>query len=111
MTVARRHVGTIILLLVLAACSKLLPPKDRIIALEGAWLIDGAGGAPKPDALIIIRNGHIETVSRVNEIPIPKGAERINVVGKTIIPGLLDAHAHMERWAAGRYIAWGVTTV
>jgi imidazolonepropionase-like amidohydrolase len=85
--------------------------QDRVIALEGATLIDGAGGAPKADALIIIRNGHIETIARVNEIPIPNSAERINLVGKTIIPGLIDAHAHVERWATGRYVAWGVTTV
>jgi len=111
--VIRPHVDRMLLFLVLplGACNKLLPPKDRVIALEGATLIDGAGGAPKPDALIVVRNGHIETVARVNEIPIPKGAERINVVGKTIIPGLIDAHAHVERWAAGRYVAWGVTTV
>jgi len=102
-------------LLLLAACSKVADrlgvQRDRVIALEGATLIDGAGGAPKADALIIIRNGHIETIARVNEIPIPKGAERINLAGKTIIPGLIDAHAHVERWATGRYLAWGVTTV
>ncbi|MEX2155638.1 MAG: amidohydrolase family protein [Gemmatimonadales bacterium] len=84
---------------------------DRIIALEGATLIDGAGGAPKQDAVIIIRNGHIEAIARVNEIQIPKSAERINLVGKTVIPGLIDAHAHVERWAASRYLVWGVTTV
>jgi imidazolonepropionase-like amidohydrolase len=82
-----------------------------VIALEGATLIDGAGGAPKADALILIRNGHIEAVARVNEIPIPKGARRIDLVGKTVLPGLIDAHAHVERWAAPRYLAWGVTTV
>jgi len=98
-------------LLLLGGCSKLLPPKDRVIALEGATLIDGAGGPPKQDALIIIRNGHIESVARVNEIPVPRGAERISLVGKTVIPGLIDAHAHVERWATGRYVAWGVTTV
>src|SRR5437867_3694629 len=102
-------------LVLLAACSKVADrrgvQRHRVIALEGATLIDGAGGAPKADALIIIHNGHIETIARVNEIPIPKGAERINLAGKTIIPGLIDAHAHVERWATGRYVAWGVTTV
>src|SRR5256885_8309733 len=98
-------------LMLLGGCSKILPPKDRVIALEGATLIDGAGGDPKQDALIIIRNGHIEAVARVNEIPIPKGAERINLVGKTVIPGLIDSHAHLERWAVARYLAWGVTTI
>jgi imidazolonepropionase-like amidohydrolase len=82
-----------------------------VIALEGATLIDGAGGAPREDAVVLIRNGHIQAVARVNEIQIPRGAERINLVGKTIIPGLIDAHAHVERWAAPRYLAWGVTTV
>jgi imidazolonepropionase-like amidohydrolase len=104
-----------LLLLVLGACSKVRDKlgitQDRVIALEGATLIDGAGGAPKQDALIIIRNGHIETIARVNEIPVPKSAERVNLAGKTIIPGLIDAHAHVEQWAAGRYVAWGVTTV
>lgn len=99
------------LLLALVGCGKLGGSKDRVIALEGATLIDGAGGAPKTDAVIIIRNGRIEAVARVNEIQIPSNAERVNVVGKTIIPGLIDAHAHVERWAAGRYLAWGVTTV
>ena len=108
---SRRAGGLVLLLLLLAGCSKLLPSKDRVIALEGATLIDGTGGDPKQDAVVIIRNGHVEAVARVNEIPIPKGAERINLVGKTIIPGLIDSHAHVERWAAGRYLVWGVTTV
>jgi len=101
----------LLLLLLIIGCSKLLPPKDRVIALEGATLIDGAGGAPKPDMVVIIRNGHVEAIAHVNEIPIPNSAERINLVGKTVIPGLIDAHAHVERWAVGRYVAWGVTTV
>ena len=108
---ARWHVGTLTLALVaVVGCSKLLP-QDQVIALEGATLIDGAGGAPKQDALIIIRNGHIDAIARTNEIPIPRGAERISLVGKTIIPGLIDAHAHVERWAAPRYLVWGVTSV
>jgi len=99
---------TAAVLIAVSACGK---SGEGVIALEGATLIDGAGGAPKEDALILIRNGHIEAVARVNEIPVPKGAERINLVGKTIIPGLIDAHAHVERWATPRYLAWGVTTV
>src|SRR3989442_8396170 len=82
-----------------------------MIALEGATLIDGSGGAPVKDALLLVKNGHIEAVARVNEVPVPRGAERISLVGKTIIPGLIDAHAHVERWATLRYVAWGVTTV
>src|SRR5512145_2972687 len=96
-------------LLVLVGCSRF--KSSDVLALEGATVIDGTGGDPKQDALIIIRNGRIDAVARVNEIPIPRNAERINLVGKTIIPGLVDSHAHVERWAVGRYLAWGVTTV
>jgi hypothetical protein len=74
-TSARLPVGTLALLLLLllsGACSKVLPPQDQVIALEGATLIDGAGGDPKPDAVIIIRNGHIKQ-SRKSSDPIPRG--------------------------------------
>jgi imidazolonepropionase-like amidohydrolase len=82
-----------------------------MIALEGATLIDGSGGPPKSDALILIKDGAIRAVARVNEIKVPRGAERINLLGKTIIPGLIDADGMVERWALPRYVAWGVTTV
>lgn len=87
------------------------PPGDGVIALAGAMLIDGSGGAPRTDALILVSHGHIETVARVNEIAVPRGAQVVNLIGKTIVPGLIDAHAHVERWAVQRYIAWGVTSV
>jgi hypothetical protein len=82
-----------------------------MVALEGATLIDGAGGPPKTDALILVKDGVIKAVARVNEIKIPRGSQRISLVGKTIIPGLIDAHTTVERWALPRYLAWGVTTV
>ena len=87
------------------------PSGDGVIALEGATLIDGSGGDPVKDAVILVKNGHIEAVARVNEIAVPRGAQTISLIGKTVIPGLIDAHAHAERWAAERYVAWGVTTV
>lgn len=98
----------LLLLVFLAACGS--SPGD-VIALEGATLIDGSGGEPVRDALVIIKGRHVDVVARVNEIPVPRGAQVVNVIGKTIIPGLIDSHAHVERWAAERYLAWGVTTV
>lgn len=91
-----------------AACTS---PGKGMIALEGATLIDGSGGPPRADALILIKDGAIKAVARVNEIKVPRGAERINLLGKTIIPGLIDADVMVERWALPRYVAWGVTTV
>src|SRR5690348_3475313 len=92
----------------LAACK---PSGEGVVALEGATLIDGTGRAPVADAIILVRDGHIQAVARVNEIPVPSGARVVNLIGKTVIPGLIDSHAHVERWAIERYLAWGVTTV
>ena len=103
--------AVVAVLVAISACSKFQSSGETIIALEGATLIDGTGGEPRRDAVIIVRNGHIESVAQVNQIQVPRGAERINLAGKTIIPGLIDAHGHVERWAAARYVAWGVTTV
>ena len=97
-----------LLLLLVIGCK---PAGSGVVALEGATLIDGSGGEPVKDALILVRNGHIEAVARVNEIPVPRGAQVVTLIGKTIIPGLIDSHAHVERWAVERYLAWGVTTV
>ena len=95
-------------LLLAVACK---PSGDGVIALEGATLLDGSGGEPVKDALILVKGGHIQAVARVNEVEVPRGAQVVNLIGKTIVPGLIDAHAHVERWAGERYLAWGVTTV
>ena len=99
---------TVAFVLWVVACK---PSGDGVIALEGATLLDGSGGEPVKDALILIKSGHIQTVARVNEVEVPRGAQVMNLIGKTVIPGLIDAHAHVERWAGERYLAWGVTTV
>lgn len=41
----------------------------------------------------------------------PRGAEEIRLDSKWVIPGLIDAHVHLERWAMSRYLAYGVTSV
>jgi imidazolonepropionase-like amidohydrolase len=106
--VTYRSAPLALVLLLAIACK---PSGGDVIALEGATLIDGSGGEPVKDAIVLIRDRHIEAVARVNEISVPRSAQVVNLIGKTIIPGLIDAHAHVERWAAERYLAWGVTTV
>jgi imidazolonepropionase-like amidohydrolase len=105
---ARQYCTLLACSLLLASCAA---SGEDVVALEGATLIDGSGGEPVKDAVVLVRNGHIEAVARVNEIPVPHGAQVVSLIGKTIVPGLIDAHAHVERWAAERYLAWGVTTV
>jgi hypothetical protein len=104
----KRRVAALLLALGVCSCA---PPGEGIIALEGGTLLDGSGGPPARDAVILIETGHIKAIGHADEIQVPKGAQRISVQGKTIIPGLIDAHATVERWAVPRYLAWGVTTV
>ena len=81
------------------------------LALVGATLIDGSGGAPRPDAVVLIRGGKIEAVTSRAGFTLPKHTTEIDVRGKWIVPGFIDAHAHVAPWALTRYLAWGVTTV
>ncbi|HTC23765.1 MAG TPA: amidohydrolase family protein [Gemmatimonadales bacterium] len=94
--------------LALAACG---PKAPTGVALVGATLIDGSGGPTRPDAVVVVRGGKIETVTSRSEFSLPKNTTEIDLKGKWIIPGLIDAHAHVAPWALSRYLAWGVTAV
>lgn len=100
--------GTAALGLLLGACAEQGPPRT---ALMGATILDGRGGTPLRDGVILVRGGTIEAIGSREDIPLPRGTEQVDVAGSWIIPGLIDAHAHVARWALPRYVAYGVTTV
>ncbi len=84
------------------------------VALVGATLIDGSGGPALPDAAIVVRGGRIESVGVRNGFQLPGKTREVDLSGRWIIPGLIDAHAHLgpsAAWARPRYLAWGVTTL
>jgi imidazolonepropionase-like amidohydrolase len=87
------------------------PTEKDSIALVGGTVISGAGDAALPDAVVIIRGSQIEAVAARADIQIPKSAEIIDLSGRWIVPGFIDGHAHVARWALDRYVAAGVTTV
>jgi hypothetical protein len=73
------------------------PPK----AIVGATMIDGRGGAPVPNATIVIRDGKIECAGRCS---VPEGVDVVDARGMWVVPGLIDAHVHFSQtgWADGR---------
>jgi len=81
------------------------------IALVGATILDGNGGRPLHDGVILVRGRTIEAVGAREDVPLPSGTVQVDVSGSWIIPGLIDAHAHTRIWALPRYVAYGVTTV
>jgi len=97
-----------LLFCLLTGCRK--GPPDGV-ALVGATLIDGTGGPALPDAVVVVRRGRIETVGSGVDFKLPARTVEVSARGRWIIPGLIDSHAHVARWALPRYLAWGVTTV
>ena len=86
------------------------------LALVGPRLIDGTGNDPIPDSVLLIGRGRIQAVGSRQSIDVPEGTETINLSGKTIIPGLVDLHAHYggpvtaSEQALKNQLYYGVTT-
>ena len=64
-------------------------PDGAAVALTGARLFDGTGRAPHEQSVLVIRNGRIEMVGALGDVDIPDDAERIDLSGKTILPGFV----------------------
>ncbi|MEM9617128.1 MAG: amidohydrolase family protein [Pseudomonadota bacterium] len=94
-----------------------------LVALTNARIITMAGddGGVIADGVVIIDGNRIQSVGGMSEIEIPAGASVVDLVGKTIMPGIIDAHAHgpqgsddiipQQNWSAIAHLALGVTTV
>ncbi len=97
--------------------------KKGTVILSGARVItmsDDSGGIID-DAVIVINGDRIVSVAGSDSQEIPAGAVTIDVTGKTIIPGLIDAHAHgsqgndelvpQQNWSLIQNLALGTTTI
>jgi imidazolonepropionase-like amidohydrolase len=65
-------------------------------ALVGARIFDGSGKAVIEKGTIVVEDGKIAAVGPSNKVKAPKGARTIDVSGKTITPGLINAHGHVS---------------
>ena len=75
-------------------------------------LIDGTDRTPVRNATIVVRDGRIVAAGAAQSVTIPPGAGRIALDGKTVIPGLINAHGHVtDVRNLHTYAAHGVTTI
>jgi imidazolonepropionase-like amidohydrolase len=89
-------VGTPLVLAVFAFEPSLAQaPAANTVVLTGARLIDGTGRAPLEQATLVITNGRVEAVGAPVAVNIPAGATAINISGKTLVPGFINAHGHL----------------
>jgi imidazolonepropionase-like amidohydrolase len=85
----------------------------KTIALVNGTLIDGTGAEPVPDSYIIIKDGIIMETGTSENMDLPSNTNIIDLKGKTILPGFINAHV-FGAFNAENLIAWaqaGVTTV
>ncbi len=78
-----------------AGCTPPPPEPDGSKAFVGARIYNGSGGTVD-DAVIIVRDGRIESVGPAESVEISPGAERIDLAGKFVVPGIINAHAHVS---------------
>jgi amidohydrolase family protein/IPT/TIG domain-containing protein len=80
------------------------------LVIEGGTLIDGNGGAPVSDAVVIIQGNKITSVSRKGQGSYPAGAQVIKADGKFILPGLWDAQVVYQWYFGEMMLNHGITS-
>jgi imidazolonepropionase-like amidohydrolase len=66
------------------------------IAIVGGFLIDGFGGPPLPNAVVLIEGERIVRVGTAGSVELPAGTTVVDAEGMTVMPGLIDTHVHLD---------------
>ena len=98
------------------------PAAGGVTAFVNARVIDGTGRPAMERATIVFRNGRIDAVGP--NVAVPAGATRVDLAGKTVMPGMVEAHGHVQKGLDASvpvredllnqlrmYASYGVTTV
>lgn len=97
--------GTITVCL-LTAASCVTEPAPEITAITDARIIDGLGGDPIEDGVLLMEADRILAVGPASQVTVPLDAEKISVEGKTVMPGLVDVHVHFDILGHANYGHW-----
>jgi imidazolonepropionase-like amidohydrolase len=81
--------------LALSASALLIGQGPAAIVFEGARLLTGNGSPPIESSAFVVENDQFTRVGRRGEIPVPAGAMRIDLTGKTVMPARVDTHGHL----------------
>ena len=74
------------------------------VAYEGARLLIGDMSAPVEDGVLVVQNGRFTAVGGRGAVNVPAGASRVDLSGKTVMPGMINVHVHIGYDA---YTSWG----
>jgi imidazolonepropionase-like amidohydrolase len=99
----------IIVLLAFAIAAAGQPAQSGKKALVGGTLIDGYGGPPIRNSVILINNDRIQAVGQVGSLPVPPDAQIVSTEGMSVLPGLWDMHVHTMLSGHSDYTHWDKT--
>ncbi len=91
------------------ASSSLASPQSSVKALVGGRIIDGFGGKPIENGVIVVDGERIVDMGTMAEVDIPAGAEIISTEGMSVLPGLWDMHVHLMIVGHSDYDHWDRT--
>lgn len=89
---------------VFMAATPLHGQSGAITVFDGARILDGNGGTPIGNARLVVQDGRIVAIGTPAAVAAPRGATRVSMSGKTIMPAMINGHAHMGYEA---YTSWG----
>jgi len=110
----RRHVWIFSLILgLLGGFLSAMPgnAQGQALVIEGGTLIDGTGGTPLRNAVIVMEGDRIRAVGTKGQVSYPPNARVIQADGRTILPGLFECHIHYRDWMPPIFLRYGITTV
>jgi imidazolonepropionase-like amidohydrolase len=79
------------------------------LALVGGMVVDGYGGPPIQNGVVLVAGERIVAVGPASEIAVPAGVETISTEGMTVLPGLMDMHVHLMILGHADYRHWDLT--
>src|SRR5437870_4873222 len=96
-----------VLLLCVVAINAQAP---QALVIQGGTLIDGNGGAPVANSVIVIQGNQITAVGAAGQVQAPAGAQVISAAGKWIVPGLWDCQQNFSWFYSEPQLNQGVTS-
>ena len=96
----------VVVLTSVSSTSQQTPP---VRALVGGTLIDGFGGRPIRNSVVLITGDRITAVGQAGTLQVPAGADVISTEGMSVLPGLWDMHVHLMINGHSDYAHWDKT--
>jgi imidazolonepropionase-like amidohydrolase len=88
---------TVFLLVAVASPRAQRGAAGPVTAIVGARLIDGTGAAPVDNSVVLVSGNRITAAGPRAGVQVPQGAAMVEAAGKTVIPGIVDVHCHLNQ--------------